>query len=314
MYNDSKFIPDVGGKFGGKSNCTPFKGYNFYVDFRGLLINLIRYCLTNPVLAENSKIFESEMEDELYENGTANKNDFLVNKNYYNIALENWERIGLDFGFYVTSINLPKFTMKNVKINFMDNVYNNAIKTSYGGELNVSIKSTLHNITKLSILLGFFEVLDVLWGNGDTFDMWGNVYTFRGLTTHDRQNGRGLDAVSARTEIGSPNIDVVLVDDMLNDGMVYRLINPIITSVDFGNFMYGTNGINEIRMTISYNSWYVIDGKTRLPADNQGDGNKLMQEYNKFTKFLDGIFEKLGDYREDLMEDANDIGSGLPWG
>lgn len=299
-------MDNVGGKYGDITNQTPLKTYKFYVDFKGFLMNLMDICKDNPVLKDNAEKREETDEEthgtnedgEQYNDGArlTNNNSLLKNIDFYNLGRDNGELTGLDFGFYVENVNIPKFTMKTAKINYLDNVEYKPIKTSYGGELNLTIKSTFHNITKLSLLLGIFEYYD-------TLDLWDKVYTFNGKTTHDRGNGRGMDAVSNKTEVGSPNIDIVLVDDKIEDSVVYRIVNPIITSVDFGSFSYGTNAINEIRMTINYNSWYVIDGNTR-PRDNNIAESTWDMKASKFLQnLLDGIFEDLGEYIDDFKKD-----------
>lgn len=317
-------IKDVGGLYGNVREQTPYKSYKFYVDFTGLLVHFTEYCVANHILRGNSSMDVNKGFDNTKTEDVAirNSNELLEHVTFYNLANDNSLRSALDFGFYVNNINLPKYTMKNVKSNYMDRVIYNPIKTSYGGELNLSMKSTFHNITKISLLLGFFEAFD-------TYNIWDHVYSFVGKkkvnvmgnkyvnkTSEDRDNGRGMDVISDRKyESGSPNIDIVLVDDTLEDSMAYRLVNPIITGLDFGSFAYGTNAINEMKMTISYNSWYVVDGEVRPRSNTKTyEDSWDIKATNKLKSELDSAFNSLGKTFKGWQEKANDVGESLPWG
>lgn len=313
-------MKNVGGLYGDIREQTPYKSFKYYVDFNGLLIHFVNYCMVNEILNNNS-IIREETEDEIYDKNEkgeklkntqriVHNNSLLENVTFYNLARDNGLRSALDFGFYVDNVNLPKYTMKTVKSNYMDRIIYNPIKTSYGGELNLSLKTTFHNLTKISLLMGFFEYFD-------SYDIWKNVYTFDGKgISYNRGNGRGMDVVSEKQyENGSPNIDIVLVDDTLEDSMAYRLVNPIITGLDFGSFAYGTNAINEMKMTISYNSWYVIDGEVRPKSNTKTyEDSWDIKATNKLKSELDSAFNSWGKTFKGWQEKANDVGESLPWG
>lgn len=307
----------IGGKFGDAGEITPLKVYKYYVDFNGFMERIYDFAKRNKLLYENASM-RSETKDEVYGKNdkgeyykgaqrVVHNNSLLNNESYFNLSRDNSLRNGLDLGFYVNNVSLPKYVMKTVKVNYLDSVKYKKIKTSYGGEISLNITSTFKNVTKISLLLGIFEKFD-------TYEIWDKVYSLNGKTTNERGNGRGMDAVSSNIEVNSPNIDIVLVDDKLDDSIVYRLVNPIVTNVDFGNFSYGLNSINEIRMTINYNSWYIIDGQTR-PRDNSSETSPWdLMAYNALKDKLDSIFESFGKTFDNWKEDVNDIGSNLPWG
>jgi len=281
----------IGGKSASLNNSNPLTSFRFYVDFRGFLRNLaymvdaasnenidaLRDAIdrtdTLIELEEDAQtldldeweINESKKKKQSYEE---EKSDLVsqLNKELENVTIENvgektakfnlssdtnWE----DFTFMVKDVTLPKYVMKSVKRNQMDIVKTYPIKTSYGGETSITMTSTFGNISKLSKLMGLFNKVDKL-------GIWNNVY----FVESDFGN---VDSSVCEYMCA---LDIVLVAENCEDVICYRLINPIVTNIDFGSFAYGTNAFNEIRMNIIYNSWYTVRGKYRPSSERDSSG------------------------------------------
>lgn len=281
----------IGGKSASLNNSNPLTSFRFYVDFRGFLRNLayIVDAASNENIdalmdaidradslikleedeqtldSEEWEINDSKNRQGLYEEQKAELVSKL-NKELENVTIENvgektakfnlssdtnWE----DFTFMVNDVTLPKYVMKSVKRNQMDIVKTYPIKTSYGGETSITMTSTFGNISKLSKLMGLFNKVDKL-------GIWDNVY----FAENDFGN---VDSSVCENMCA---LDIVLVAENCEDVICYRLINPIVTNIDFGSFAYGTNAFNELRMNIIYNSWYTVRGKYRPSSERDSSG------------------------------------------